>query len=257
MKKALVIYNKLKPYLQIILYLLFIGIAANAILSTSSLIMKGFIAVFSVIVLAITIYYDYLKRQYYELQKALIMSESVIATQTLRDGFIKKDTFKGFKDSILLFDVLFSLDNNQPELTLQLLEENDRFFRSSLDMLLVKKYSAFKAYTLLENRSQSKKAYDELVKLRETNLNKSKKMNLLYNWDQIEALNLGFNLHKYSQALKLYNQVNTSKMNNRELLHLNVEKRWIGKQLNEVNVINEANLAINSISIDSPFKESI
>ncbi len=257
MKKIIVFYHKFKPYLQVLLYSVFIGIVINTINSTPSLLVKAFIAIFSVIVLVITIYYDYLKRQYYQLQQALILSKNNGETLKLRDEFIKKDYFKGFKDSIILFDVLFSLDENMPQKTLQLLEENDRFFRSSLDMLLVKRYSTFKAYTLLNNRSQAKKAYDELLKLKDTNLNKSKKMNLLYNWDQIEALNIGFNLHKFRQAIQLYNQLDDSKMNNRELLHLNVEKRMFGQQLNDLAVVNLANGVINSISEDSPFKESL
>ena len=79
-------------------------------------------------------------------------------------------------------------------------------------------------------------------------------MSLLYNWDQIEAMNLGYAQNDPRKALKVYQSMDTSKMNPRELLHLNVEIREMAHRIKDEGLITETNEVINSISIDSPFR---
>lgn len=247
-------FEKARPFVMSLVIVAFIFIAMNAIKDAQSPLMKWVIGIIATIVVFVTIYYEYLKVRYTYLQKSLVTANSISETQQLRDNFVKLDKFKGMKDSITLFDVLFSLDNNQPEMTLQILEDNEKFFKSNLDMILVKRFSTFKAMTLLNNKTKSKKAYQELLKLKETNLNKSKKMNLLYNWDQINAMNLGYNSNDANKAIKIFKQLDTSKMNPRELLHLNVEIREMARRIKDNALYQQADNVIKSISVDSPFR---
>lgn len=247
-------YQKIRWVVMLFIILAFVFITYNTIIHQESLAMKIFVFVVAVIVIGVTLFYEYLKKKYTDLQKSLVTAHSIKETQALRDELVKLDKVNGMKDSIALFDVLFSLDKNQPEETLRLLDQNDKFFRSNLDMILVRRFSTFKAYTLINNRTQTKKAVQELYKLKETNLNQSKKMSLLYNWDQIEAMNLGYAQNDPRKALKVYQSMDTSKMNPRELLHLNVEIREMAHRIKDEGLITETNEVINSISIDSPFR---
>lgn len=256
MKTLIRLYQKCRPFIMGIVFALFGYIAIRAINQSESLGMKIFIGVTALIVFIISAFYEYLKIKFTDLQKSLVTAKNIAQTEEKRDNLNKLDFKRGMKDSITLFDVLFTLDKNQPQQTLNVLKENEPLFKVNLDNLLIKRYSTFKAYTLLNNRTQAKAAYHELSKLKETNLNKAKRMSLLYNWQQIEALNTYFNQQDYKKAIKMYNDIDTSNMNPRELLHLNVEKREVAKHLRNQQIIDETNSVINSISDDSPFKEN-
>ena len=80
-------------------------------------------------------------------------------------------------------------------------------------------------------------------------------MSLLYNWEQIEALNTFYNQKDASKALKAYQNVATNNMNPRELLHYYVELREVAKSTHRQDLISLSNREINQISSDSPFRE--
>lgn len=219
MKRIIKLYYKVKPFLKIILYLLFILIYIGLIGNTHDPFTKVFFTAVLVLVVLFNILYDYLKYLYQQLQIAFTIELDLEKAQNFRDKICKHDLFKGFKDSILLSDLLISLDTNQPQLTLDLIDSNPKFFTSSMDMIYIRNHSIFKAYTLLENRTKSKQAYQELNKLRDVSQRKSnKQLSPLYNWDQIDALY--FYISKNSKkSIEKFKNCNTSTMNPRELTH--------------------------------------
>lgn len=256
MNKLFSITQKLRPIIMTLVFIAFIFISINSIMQQESIFMKFVIAIIAIIVLGVSVFYEFLKLKYSQLQKSLVSASNHQETLQLRNQLVSLDKVKGMKDSVTLFDVLFLLDQNKPQEVLNLIDENEKLFKSSLDALLIKRHSIFKAYQLLGNRTQSKKAYQELEKLKETNLNKAKKMNLLYNWQQIEALNTFYNQQDYQKALKQYQSIDTSKYNPRELIHLYSEYKELAKRINNKELVNELNSKIIAINPSSPFKES-
>ena len=115
-------YQKIRWVVMLFIILAFVFITYNTIIHQESLAMKIFIFIVAVIVIGVTLFYEYLKKKYTDLQKSLVTAHSIKETQALRDELVKLDKVNGMKDSIALFDVLFSLDKNQPEETLRLLE---------------------------------------------------------------------------------------------------------------------------------------
>lgn len=255
MKTIYYLLNKLRPLIMIIVFLIFIAISISTYQQQTSLLMKVIVATIAVVALVVSVFYEYLKYKYTKLQLSLIESTSLEDTKRKRDELERIDMLKGMKGSLILFDVLFSLDNCNPEETLLILNNNEKLFKVNLDYVLIKRFSTFKAYTLLGNRTQSKKAYAELIKLKKTNIKKSNKLHLLYNWDQIEALNLAFNLQDYTKANKLYHSIDSSKMNPREKLHLFYETKYVANKLGIVDAKNEYNKKIREINQNSPFLE--
>lgn len=255
MKKILRFYSKIRWIVMTLVFLAFIFISISIVNSQETIVMKVLTSLVALVVLSITLFYEYLKHKYEKLQLLLIKSENIAEIEAAKNELVSLDKLNGLKDSITLFNVLYSLDKNKPLETLSLINENEKLFKSNLDALLIKRYSTFKAYQLLDNKTKAKKAYQELIKLKETNFKQTNKMNLLYNWDQIEALHLSYIKQDYQKALKLYNSIDTSKMNPREILHLNVEKRFIAIKTRNIDLLNKTNKIIKDISTDSPFRE--
>ncbi len=249
MKRIIKLFYKVKPIFNIILYILFVLIYLSLIRSTNDIFTKIFFTIVLILVVAFNLLYDYLKYLYQKLQIAFTIELDLGQAQKLKEKIIKFDVFKGFKDSLLLSDVLMSLDNNQPQLTLDLLDSNPKFFTSSVDMIYIRNHSAFKAYTLLENRSKSKQTFQELNKFREVSQRKNnKQISPLYNWDQIDALYL-YITKDYKKSVELYKKSNVNNMNPRELTHYYYEYYL---SLLAIGNLNEAKTTMSSLKKLNP-----
>lgn len=237
--------KKLYPVLLFVLSIFFLFIALNAIKESQSLFMKIFIGLTAIIVLFFTWFYEYLKHLYTQAQYSLVSAQNPQDIHQKINHIKKLDKVGGMKDSLVTLETLLALDENNPQKAIDLINNNEKLFKANPDLLLIKKHSLFKAYTLLNNKTQAKKAYQELEALKQTNFKKNK-MNLLYNWDQIEALAQGYLLNKSDKALNKYKKLDTTRYNPRELVQMYHE-------MNQITQSHQYSSLIESINPNSPF----
>lgn len=248
---------KLKPLFKVMLYLFFIFIMINIALAYESLWMRIFVIATMLVVIAFNLLFDHLRGLLEKMQIALTIDCDLEEVEGLRTKFKQTDLLRGMKNDLLLFDVLYLLDQNRPEEVIALINSKEKFFSGQLDYLFIKYHSLLKAYSLLHDKEKANESYEAIDKLRQTSLRKkNKRMNLLYNWDQIDALHALVN-HQFNQALQKYKACDTRNMNPRELLHFNYELGSVYKALSQSRKAHECFAEVRRISPKSPFVKEV
>lgn len=94
---------------------------------------------------------------------ALTMDCDLEKSLYYKEKLIQKDIFHSYTNTLLIFDTLYFTDAREPQKCLNLLEEHQAFFKASLDQLLVRNYSYFISYYLLNNNTKVKYYYSEII----------------------------------------------------------------------------------------------
>lgn len=251
MKKRDNVFKSFKYLGRALLYVGFLLVGYNTLTNENS--NKPMVIGIIIVVLAFNIFYDYLKYLLNDIMKSIIFSENSDEIIKKIDHLEKVDIFKGLKSSLIIPKLLLSMDMNDPNSTLEILNKEQKFFTSKPDYLLISKYSKFKANTLMDNKRHYTKSYEDLLKLRESNF-KSSKMNLLFNWFQIDGL-YKLQLKNYSQSAQLYDKVETKNLNPREQVHYYYELAQNYKGMKNYKKYKEITTIIESISPHSPFTQ--
>lgn len=168
-----------------------------------------------VIVMGIALWAEYLRILYHKMIRSLSMDCDPDKARHYYHILKKKDILKSYRQTLVIFDTLYYQDVNQPETCIQILEENEKFFKSSLDYLLIRNYTYFYSYYKMGNRTKVKKYYPEVMKLKGAKI-KGSKVNPLYNWEMLEGVYL-LASKEYKKSIQAFGNVNTKYMNMREL----------------------------------------
>lgn len=241
-------FLKVKYSLKIVLYISFIVIVMNIAMTLGAY--RNFYLAFILIILAIALLYDYLKYQIEYVMIMLAEANNVDDIQNQINIIKKRDLFKGVENSLILPQLFLYLDQNKPQSALDYLEEHQKFLKSKLDYLLIYRTIHFKVHVMLNQHDQAIIAYQKLIKLKDTNL-KNKKMKLLFNWDQIEAL-YNFELKKYKRSRNLYNRIDITHFNKREMLHYYYEQKILSIKSNDKQLFLSLSEKMSSINRQSP-----
>lgn len=248
----------IKFILKILMVIVFVYVFYDLIKKANNIPIKVFYACFGTIILLGTLFYEYLKHIYNQMIIALTIECNHQKYNQLKEKLKKLDVFKGFKQSFIISDTLYYIDCKNGEKLLEILNENENFYRGNLDYLLIYQHSLFSAYCLLNNRTQAKKSFESLNKLRQTNQRKRKKvMKLLYNWDEIDGQAQLYIHHDPKKALTYFNNVKTSKLNPRERVLLFAKMASAYKQLNSYQQVLKYEQNIRSYNANSPYLSGI
>jgi hypothetical protein len=199
--------------LNILLYVLFVYFTLDLALKQE----KAFDAIMYILLLvffiSFALLHEYLtfvfKKSIYALTVSANAEEAINEIQSL----IKYDVFKSYAVSIFMFKCLAYLDQNQPNKVLEL-TQTDKLPKSSRDVVLMKNYAIFRAYVLLNNKTKMKKAYKDLIELKNIKI-KGKKLSPLFSWDDIEA-EYEWMMGDNKKALSHLAKSNVNVMNQRE-----------------------------------------
>lgn len=197
------------------IYVIFAGYTLQKIILEQSISGKIAYGILLFIFLGIAGWAEYLRLLYHH----MIYSQTIICDPEKARYYYhilrKKDFFKSYQHTLLIFDILYHQDLNESETCIQILENNQKVFKSSLDHLLIRNFTYFYSYYQLNNRTKIKKYYPEVLKMKGTKI-KGHKVSPLYNWEFIEGLYL-YCLKDYKKSIHAFQNVNTQYMNNREL----------------------------------------
>ena len=207
--------QRIRNLITYAIYVIFAGYTIYLLLHEPSISGKICYALILIVILGIACWAEYLRILYHRMIKYLNIECDPQASITAQEHLIKKDIFHSYRNTLLIFNTLYYDSTNQPEKNIHLLEENEKFLKSSLDCLLVRNYTYFYSYHQLGNRSKVKKYYPELIKLKGAKI-KGSKVSPLYNWEFIDAVYLADD-KDYKKSIKAFENANTINMNQREL----------------------------------------
>lgn len=155
----------------------------------------------------------------------------------------KWDVFKSYTISYVAFCSLVYVDTENAQALLDLFSADNKLTQSGKDMILIKNYSLYKAYVILNNKTQVKKAYAELIKLKMLT-GKKKGLSPLYAWFDIEA-EFALITNDPKEANSILSKANVSALNTRERAH---HYYLIGLVESEIGDIEEARSLFNQVT---------
>ena len=129
----------------------------------------------------------------------------------------KFDLLRGYPLAHLAFQALVAEDVGDADKLLSLFDDNAKLPTSSHDVILIKAYSIYRAYVLKGNKTQTKKAYAELSKLKNQKV-KGKSFSPLYAWFDIDA-EFALISGDVKEAASILSKADVRALNPRELAH--------------------------------------
>lgn len=223
--------NKTRTLFIAVIYIAFTIFSIYNIVKAPQISSKIFYACLLIVALSIAIYAEYLRTIYQKCIQTLTIDCDPLKADQQFKALLKKDIFKAYNKTYLIFQTLYYADMLDPKNCLNTLEKDEKFFHSSLDMLLVYHYTKFYANFLLNNLEEVKNEYSHLTKLKGAKI-KGDKVAPLYNYEFIDSI-YQFALKKYKQSLNCFKSINTKNMNPRELLHYHYQLQALYLKLHQ------------------------
>lgn len=200
-----------------IIYIIFILYSINLIIHTEAISSKLFYAVLTIILISVVALSEYLRQLYRKAIKTLVMDCDPKQAKEIEAKLLKYDLFKAYKKTMIIFDLMIYADSNEYQKCIDLLDQNESFFKQSLDNLLIRNYNYFKAYVGIDNKTKAKKYYQDTIKMKGAKI-KGSKVSPLYSWDEIDAVYY-LCIKDIKKSKAAFANTNTQMMNHRELCH--------------------------------------
>lgn len=225
--------EKWRNIISAIIYILFVIYSAYLIIHSEELSTKLFYACLTIILISVTALSEYLRLLYRKTIKTLVMDCDPYEAMELKQKLLKYDIFKAYKKTMIIFDLMVYTDLNQYDKCIELLDNNEKFFKQSLDNLLIRNYNYFKGYIGIDNKTKAKKYYQDTIKLKGAKI-KGSKLSPLYSWDEIDAVYY-FCIKDIKKSKAAFANTNTQMMNNRELSHFYYDYAQLNLLDNDLN----------------------
>lgn len=199
------------------IYIFFVIYSIYLIIQAEQLSSKLFYACLTIILMSVAALSEYLRYLYRQAIKTLVMECDPYKAQEIEQKLLKYDIFKAYKKTMIIFDLMVYTDLNQYDKCIELLDHNEKFFKQSLDNLLIRNYNYFKGYIGIDNKTKAKKYYQDIIKLKGAKI-KGSKVSPLYSWEEIDAVYY-LCIKDIKKSKAAFANTNTKMMNNRELSH--------------------------------------
>ena len=213
--------EKWRNIITYLIYVVFVGYSIHLIIEAPELSVKLTYGAITIIFMSICILSEYLRILYRNSIKALNLKCDPITSREINAKILKFDLFKSYTQTLKIMETLLLIDENKAEECLTFLEDNEKLFKQNLDYLLIRNYSAFKAYFMIDNKSKVKKFYPEVTKLKGAKI-KGSKVSPLYSWEEIDAVYY-LSSKDYKKSRNAFESAHLGNMNSRELSHFYYE----------------------------------
>lgn len=198
------------------IYLIFIGYVIYLGITTEMLIAKITFITIGSLVISISCYYEYLKTIYEKMITSLTMETDILLAKKYRQQLLEKDKFKGFKNSVILFDSLLLIDEGNYQECLNHMEKHQRFFRSTIDYLFIYYHHSLICYYFLRD---NKRATNQLKKLADFKKMKQKRYSPLFSWEEIDGIRYAL-AGRNKKSITQFKKVAVKQLNLREQAYL-------------------------------------
>ena len=195
-------------------YILFAGYSIYKIFQAKFMSTKILVIIRLIIILGVALYSEYLKHLYKKAIKTIAFDLDPEKANDKFNTLLKKDVFHAYNNDKKIFDTLYYIDQMEYKKCLEHIEENTKFFHSTVDQLLIYHYTKFYCSFMLNDLECAKQEYNKLERMRNTKV-KGAKVSPLFNWEFMDAIYL-VSRKDYKQSLNVFKSVNTENMNPRE-----------------------------------------
>lgn len=200
-----------------IIYIIFTIYSFYIIITAQELSQKLLFGILYILIFSVAMYSEYLRYLYQHAIKTIAFDAMPQKGRKEFDVLLKKDIFKAYHSSKVIYDTLYYADMLDASALLDIMENNYKLFHQNIDNLLIWHYNQLYAHFLLKNTKSVQEEYTKIIRMKDAKI-KGHKLSPLYNWDFIDALYL-FSRKDYKQSFNCFKKTNIQNMNNREKLH--------------------------------------
>ena len=229
--------NNTRRIISFIFYLVFALFVLTQAFKTDILLNRILYILLLVLILGMALFSEYLKLLYERTIKTLAFDLDPQSAMQQYEHLNKLDKFKAYKNSKLIFDTLYFIDQMEYSRCLEHLEQNYKFFHASLDQLLIYHFTRFYCSFMTEDTETAKAEYQKLLRMKNAK-SKGNKVSPLYNWEYLDAL-YQFARKEYKQSYNSFKTVNTANMNPREKVQYFMQFARVSSKLNKKNTMDE------------------
>ena len=229
--------NNTRRIISFIFYLVFAVFVLSQIVKTEVMLHRILYILLLVLVLGMALFSEYLKLLYEKAIKTIAFDLDPELAMEKYDHLNKLDKFKAYKNSKLIFDTLYYIDQMEYDKCLQHLQDNYKFFHASLDQLLIYHFTNFYCSFMTDDLETAKAEYQKLLRMKNAK-SKGNKVSPLYNWEFLDAI-YQFARKEYKQAYNSFKTVNTVNMNPREQVQYSMQFARLCKKINKTNTLDE------------------
>ena len=223
--------------ISFIFYLIFTVFVLAQVFKTDILLHRILYLVLLAIVLGMALFSEYLKLCYEKAIKTLAFDLDPELAMKQYERLNSLDKFKAYRNSKLIFDTLYYIDQMEYSRCLKHLEENYKFFHASLDQLLIYHFTSFYCSFMTEDLETAKTEYQKLLRMKNAK-SKGNKVSPLYNWEFLDAL-YQFARKEYKQSYNTFKTVNTINMNPREKVQYHMQFARLSSKIGKKNTVDE------------------
>ncbi len=203
--------ERFQTALTLILYGLFIYYSSTLIMNAKDMSVKLLYSFVTILFTLIGISSEYLKYLYRKALVKLNMECDPDSAIEIFDKLQKFDYFKAYKKTRTVFDIQVALATLNAAQCIKIIEDEDIYLRSSLELLVIRAYSMLRANSILDNHNQVKHWYNEYMKCQS-----GKKKVYLYSTEEVDGL-YHFTTNDRKKACTSFAKVNTKNMNPKEI----------------------------------------
>lgn len=206
-----------RNFIMGIIYIIFAIYSIYIIMTAQKFSQKLLFGILFILIFSIALYAEYLRHLYQHAIQTIAYDAMPQKGKKEYDDLLKKDIFKAYNSSKVIYDTLYYADMLDASSLLKTLETHYKMFHQNIDNLLIWHYNQLYAHFLLKDTKIVQEEYTKIIRMKDAKV-KGHKLSPLYNWDFIDALYL-FSRKDYKQSFNCFKKTNTQNMNNREKLH--------------------------------------
>lgn len=235
-------------------YILFAGFSVYKIIQVEFISIKILFIILLVIILGVALYSEYLKRLYKKAIKTIAFDLDPEKANEQFKKLLNKDVFHAYNNDKKIFDTLYYIDQMQYKKCLEHIEDNSKFFHSSIDQLLIYHYTKFYCSFMSNDLKCAKQEYNKLERMRNTKV-KGARVSPLFNWEFMDAIYL-ISRKDYKQSYNVFKSVNTDNMNPREKVQYYYQFALLCNKIKDKNLYkNYKNKIINLKGLSNTCKK--
>lgn len=228
--KKLVLGDKARIVVSLILYAVFFGVAVDKIVTADNYSPVVIYSVF-LIFLVFAVLNEFLRFNYILavelLQKKCNPDKALEKVNLIR----KYDLFKGYRPQLAVLEAMIYTDKNEPNKVIDLIEDRESRLFSTNSMRVQGYYYLFKSYMLLNNKKHIKRCFKSLSEYKESLNKPGKKTAGRSIWDVING-DYYLIMGRLDEASAAYDKAKTSEMTKRDLAHYYLSRAKLAESLN-------------------------
>lgn len=206
--------QRISTIINSVIFISFLFLTFQMFLESQKNLVNWLVMIACIAIFICALYYEYLKYLYNDALYTLnFLLNPSLAEQKYR-YLCKRDVFKTYEKNSGIFEVMLSIEQGEPKEALQLIEKNEKKFRTNVELLIVMYYYQIRAYLMLGNTKKVNEVYNN-VKL----IEKMKKKPNIISYLELKGLH-ELSLGNRENAYNCFKQVNITKMNPKEALFI-------------------------------------